>query len=134
MSAERRFLDTNIILYLLSDDPVRAGRAEELLADRCVISVQVLNELANVMRRKLKLEMSEIEEVLTTVREVSEVSPLTLGMHQLGLAIAARFGYSIYDSMIIAAATETGCDVIWTEDMQSGQQVGKVTLLDPFQA
>lgn len=134
MSAERRFLDTNIILYLLSDDPVRAERAEELLADRCVISVQVLNELANVMRRKLKLEMSEIEEVLTTVREVSEVSPLTLGMHQLGLAIAARFGYSIYDSMIIAAATETGCDVIWTEDMQSGQQVGKVTLLNPFQA
>lgn len=133
MSAERQFLDTNVILYVLSEDGAKAGRAEQLLAGRCVVSVQVLNELANVMLRKLKLDWAAVDEILATVRGVSEVVPVTVEAHLAGLRIAARYGYSVYDSMIIAAATDAGCDVIWSEDMQSGQRIGTVTLRNPFQ-
>jgi len=133
MSAERQFLDTNVILYVLSEDATRAERAERLLAERCVVSVQVLNELANVMLRKLKLDWTAVDEILAMVRGLCEVVPLTVDVHRAGLQIAARHGYSVYDSMIIAAAVDAGCEVVWSEDMQAGQQIGPVTLRNPFQ-
>ena len=133
MSAERQFLDTNVILYLLSDDDMKAGCAEALLTEGCVISVQVLNELANVATRKLRLGWPAVEDILSLVRGLTEVVPVTVGIHQLGLTIAARHGYPIYDSMIIAAATDAGCETLWTEDMQAGQRIEHLTLCNPFQ-
>lgn len=95
--------------------------------------MQVLNELANVMARKLKLDRTAADEILAMVRGLSEVVPLTVDVHLAGLQIAARYGYPVHDSMIIAAATDAGCEVVWSEDMQAGQRIGPVTLRNPFQ-
>ena len=132
MSKAEAFFDTNILLYLLSADPVKAERAEALLASGGVISVQVLNEFASVARRKLALDWPEIREVLTAVRALCRVEALSPATHDRALAIAERYGFSIYDSLIIAAASLAGCRTLYSEDMQAGQTIETVTLCNPF--
>src|SRR5262249_37452894 len=98
------FFDTNILLYLLSDDTVKADRAEALLANGGVISVQVLNEFAAVAVGKKAVVFSELKDILSAVRVACAVKPLDVETHELGLDIAERYQFSIYDGMIIAAA------------------------------
>ena len=95
MSATDAFFDTNVLLYLLSEDAAKADRAEDLLADGGVISVQVLNEFAAVASRKLGLAWPEIREVLGTAQSLCRVEPLTMATHERGLAIAERYGFSV---------------------------------------
>ena len=121
MSGTERFLDTNLLLYLLSSDPLKADRAEELLSAGGVISVQVLNEFASVATRKLKMSIAEIREVLAVIRAVCRVVPVSEQTHDLGLQFAERYRLSIYDSMILAAAQLAGCELVLSEDMQDGQ-------------
>ena len=132
MSA-KPFLDTNVILYLLSEDMTKADRAEALLAQGGTVSVQVLNEAANVMTRKLKMDLDEVGDILAGVRHFCEVVPVTIEIHVQALAITRRFGFSIYDSLIVAAAIAAKCEVLYSEDLQHGQQVGdQLTIINPF--
>jgi predicted nucleic acid-binding protein len=129
------FFDTNILLYLFSGDVDLADRAESIVVSGGVISVQVLNELASVAFRKLKLSYPEICETLTIVRAVCKVQPLTIETHELGLEIAERYGYALYDSMIIGAALQARCTTLYSEDMQHGQEIeGRLKLVNPFLA
>lgn len=134
MSAQRpAFLDTNVLLYLLSNDAAKADRAEALLAERVVISVQVLNEFANVARRKLGLEWPELAQVMVDIRRFATVQDLTLGVHDRGLALAQRWQMNLYDAMIAAAALEAGCSTLWSEDMHSGLKIERsLTIRNPF--
>ena len=104
MSAAEPFFDTNVLLYLLSADAAKADRAESLLADGGTISVQVLNEFASVALRKLELPVAELREVLEPVRSVCQVEPVTEDTHDRALALVERYGFSLYDAMLIAAA------------------------------
>jgi predicted nucleic acid-binding protein len=72
------FLDTNVLIYLASDDLKKAHRVEALLGDGCVIGVQVLNEMANVARRKMKLEWHETLDFLGLVRSLTVVEPASI--------------------------------------------------------
>ena len=101
MSAADCF-DTNVLLYLLSKDAPKADAAESLLASGGVISTQVLNEFASVASRKLAMTIPEIREILSTIRAVCTVKPLDVENHDLGLDLAERYGFSIYDGMIVA--------------------------------
>lgn len=133
MSAVKAFFDTNVVLYMLSSDTARADRAEELLAQGGTVSVQVLNELANVTRRKLCLPWSEVIEILTQIRAICEVEPLTVETHVRGLGLAERYNLSVYDALILAAALQAGCSVLYTEDLQDGQMIEEVlTIHNPF--
>ena len=133
MSAGDAFLDTSVVLYLLSDEAAKADRTEELLAQTGVVSVQVLNEFAAVASRKLALSVPEIREVLGTVRTLCVTHPLTEESHDLGLEIAERHGFSLYDSMIVASALLAGCKVLYTEDLQHRQVIEKrLTVVNPF--
>lgn len=132
MAAGEAFFDTNVLVYLLSGDPVKADRAEALLAAGGVISVQVLNEFAAVASRKLAMTWPEVREVLSTVRAVCRVEPLSIQTHDLGLAIADRYGYTIYDSLILAAASLAGCRTLYSEDMHDGQTIEALTIRNPF--
>lgn len=132
MSGAEVFLDTNVLLYLLSGDADKADRAEELIADGGVISVQVLNEFASVASGKFGMAWSEIREILDTVRAVCRTERLTVETHDGGLGIAERYGFAIYDSMIIAAAL-AGCASLLSEDFQDGQQLeGQLIVRNPF--
>lgn len=82
------FLDTNVLVYLAQSDATQADRVEQLLGLEPVVSVQVLNELANVLRRKAAFSWSEIAGFLTIVRDLTRVVPLAMETHDLGLAIA----------------------------------------------
>ena len=134
MLPARPFVDTNVLLYLLSDDTAKADRAEALLAGRVVISVQVLNEFANVARRKLGLDWVELAQALADLRRFTDVRPLTIDTHDRGLALAQRYQLSVYDAMIAAAAIEADCAVLLSEDFQTGQVLdGRLTVRNPFQ-
>lgn len=90
MSVEADFLDTNVILYLLSGDATKADRAQALLDAGGTISVQVLNEFASVARRKAGCTWPEIGEILATVRALCRLRPLTVEVHDRARALAAR--------------------------------------------
>lgn len=129
----RRFFDTNILLYLASSDTRKADVAQDLLAQGGTVSAQVLNELANVARRKMKLSWSETHDFLSMIRAFVEVEPVTQQTHDLGLALAERHGFSIYDSMIVAAGLIAECGVLLSEDMHhSFIADGRMTIVNPF--
>lgn len=135
MNGAKPFFDTNILLYLLSGDNAKADRAEAMLAKGGIISVQVLNEFASVASRKLSLSYPEIRDTLKTLQRVCKVTSITLETHEFGLQIAERYGFSVYDSLIIAAALIAECGTLYSEDLQSGQVIdGRLVIQNPFTA
>src|SRR5215207_9446070 len=110
------FLDTNVILYLLSEDTAKANRAEVLLAQGGTVSVQVLNEAVNVMTRKLKMDLDDVREVLAGIRHFCDVEPVTVKTHDQALEVMRRYGFSIYDSAIVASAAQASCETLYSED------------------
>lgn len=130
MSAE--FADTNIVLYLLDDGP-KADRAEVILGQGPRISVQVLNEATVNCRRKAGLSWDETGAFLAGIQALCPVEDLTLQTHEVGRALAERYGFSVYDAMIVAAALIAGCTTLWTEDMHHGLVVEeRLRLVNPF--
>jgi predicted nucleic acid-binding protein len=126
------FLDTNVLVYLLSDDLFKVGRSKAILAIGGVASVQVLNEFVSVALRKHALDWTEMEEMLQTFQTVLRIEPLTLETHDRALEFARRYGFNIYDATILAAAALAGCDTLYSEDMQDGQAIGGLTIRNPF--
>jgi predicted nucleic acid-binding protein len=127
------FFDTNVLLYLAASDPAKANRAEAAVALGGAISVQVLNELANVARRKMRLPWEDTHEFLDMIRGLLTVHPVTLEVHETGLELAERYGLSTYDALIAAAALHAGCDTLWSEDMQHGMKLGEgLRVVNPF--
>lgn len=126
------FIDTNVILYLLSEDSDKADRAEELL-NGATISVQVLNEMANVTRRKLAMPWGQINELSSLIRSLCAIEPLTVEIHERGLQIAERYRLSLYDAMIVAAAILAGCEILYSEDMHDGLIIDdQLRICNPF--
>lgn len=135
MSGVSCFFDTNIVLYLLSADEVKADRTEALLARGGTISVQVLNEFASIAARKLNMSLVDIREVLAGVRAACRVEPLTEAMHECGLDLVERYGFALYDAMIVAAAVMSGCTTLYTEDLHHGLMIeGKLTITNPYKS
>jgi predicted nucleic acid-binding protein len=133
MSGADTFFDTSVLLYLLSDDNAKADRVETLLSARGVVSVQVLNEFAVVALRRLKMPMSDVREILDTIRAVCAVEPLTIETHDRGLAVCERYRFSLYDSMLVAAALISGAKIIYSEDLQDGQVIeSQLRVTNPF--
>ena len=130
--AKRPFVDSNVVVYLMSGDRDKAGKAESIIAKGGVISVQVLNEFTSVARRKLALTWVEIEEVIEALKTNLEVVPLTLSVYERARALAAKHEFNFYDASIIAAALANGCDVVLSEDLQHGQKLAALRIENPF--
>jgi predicted nucleic acid-binding protein len=129
------FFDTNVLLYVASGDPAKADRAEQLIGAGGVISVQVLNEIANVARRKMGMSWAETRGFLSMIRGLLPVRPLTIDIHETGLVLAERYGLSTYDAMIAASALHADCDTLWSEDMPDGTILDeRLRIVDPFRA
>lgn len=135
MSAEA-FVDTNVLLYLLSKDVAKADRAEQILRSVPHISVQILNEIANVLRRKFGLSWPETQQFLAGVRAICPLpQPVTIDTHERALLISERYGLSVYDAMVVAAALHAGCTTLYSEDMQSGLRIDEtLVIVNPFVA
>lgn len=127
------FFDTNVLLYVASSDAPKADRAEKVIAAGGSISVQVLNETANVARRKMQLPWADTHALLSLLRGLLTVHPLTAEVHDTGQALAERYGLSIWDAMIAASALDADCDTLWSEDMQHGMTLdGRLRIVNPF--
>lgn len=129
------FLDSNVLVYAFTDDP-RAAAAQALLDRGCSISVQGLNEFANVARRKLGKSWREIRDDLVAIRTVCPtIVPIELNMHEAALRLAERYGFAMFDALMIAAALQTGSTTLWSEDMQDGMLIdGTLRIANPFRA
>jgi predicted nucleic acid-binding protein len=126
------FVDSKVILYLLSGDTAKADRAQDIVAAGAVISVQVLNEVTSVCHRKLKLPWSETEALLMTVKAACEVVPLTLTSHEKAVALAKGFSLSFYEAHIVACAVLSGAQRLLTEDLQDGLKIETLSVHNPF--
>ncbi|MGE0714290.1 MAG: PIN domain-containing protein [Alphaproteobacteria bacterium] len=128
-----KFFDTNILLYIVSSHPAKAGQARAIVREGGAISVQVLNEVTNVARRKMRLTWPEVHALLDLLRGLVAVHPLTIEVHEIGIALAERYGLQTWDAMIAASAIHARCDILWSEDMQNGQVLGnRLRVVDPF--
>ncbi|GAB3572066.1 PIN domain-containing protein [Spirosoma luteolum] len=132
---DKFFVDTNVLIYCYTvTEPDKQARAQRAVAGegRC-ISTQVLQELANTLRRKFKKDWPEIDATLLEIMDQFSIhvnSPSTVSD---AIRLADRYGYSFYDSLILAAALEAGCSMLYSEDMQSGQRIdGGLTIQNPF--
>jgi predicted nucleic acid-binding protein len=133
MSDAKAFFDTSVLLYLLSAQAEKADRVEELLERSGIVSVQVLNEFTAVAIRKLGLSFAEVRDVLGTIRTLCDTHPLTVEHHDKATEIAERYGFSFYDSVIVASALLAGCKILYCEDLQHRQLLDKqLTVVNPF--
>lgn len=126
------FLDTNVVIHALVGAPPLAERALGLLEAGGIVSVQVLNECANTLRRKFSADWPEIKLASERIRELCTVVPVTEDIHARGLDLAERYVLSTYDAMIVAAALTTGCTVLYSEDMHDGLIIDRLTVRNPY--
>jgi predicted nucleic acid-binding protein len=133
MNAKKIFFDTNTLLYLLSSDSKKADWVSSNLQQSNVISVQVLNEFTSASLRKIKISHAELDEFLDLFKSIFSVMKLDMETFNTGLMISRQYGYQHYDSMIIAAALEAGCERLYSEDMQHRQIINKkLQIVNPF--
>ena len=126
------FIDSNVVLYLLSGDVAKADRAQALLEAGGVVSVQVLNEVTSVCLRKLKMPWQEVDAVLLAVKAACDVMPLTIASHEKAVELAKRYQLSFYDANIVASALTCGAGVLLSEDMHSGMLIDGLVIQNPF--
>lgn len=128
-----KFVDTNVLVYFaLGNDP-RSSKAQSLIAEGGVISVQVLSEFADVMRRKLKMSWDEVATGLGFAKSILDVTPITVDVQDHAVRLAARYDLRIYDANILASALAADCDTLYSEDMHSGLLVeSRLTIVNPF--
>jgi predicted nucleic acid-binding protein len=129
------FFDTDVLLGIASGEPGRADRVEELIDRGGSVSVQVLNEIAHVARRKMGMSWPDARCFISAIRRLLKVQALTTDLHEDGMILAERHGLSVYDAMIAAAALHAGCDTLWSEDMRHGMVIdGQLRVINPFRA
>ena len=134
---KRIFLDTNILVYSVDGkDPVKQGIARKILIEALVsreylISAQVLNEFSNIALLKLKMSIQEVRRFVEIFGQINVVS-IDRSWTEKALSLKEKFGTQFFDSLLLVAAEENGCDTILTEDLNDGQMYGSVKAIDPF--
>ena len=134
------FLDTNVFVYTFDrQEPDKQARARRLVERALgtgdgVVSSQVVQEFLNVALRKFERPLSE-EQALRYLREV--LDPLcfvfpSISLYETTVSLYRRWRFSFYDSLIVAAALESKCNVLYSEDFQDGQEIESLTIVNPF--
>lgn len=134
-ASTKAFLDSNVLIYALGREAAKKAVAVALIGGGAVISTQVLGEVANVMRRKLGFIPQQAGEVVADLArrlDVALVAPQTV---LNALELAQRYSLSHFDAQIVASALESGCEVLYSEDLQDGQVLdGRLRVVNPFAA
>ena len=137
---ERFFLDTNIAIYCFDETAsLKQSRAKDLLAHGAssgmgVVSYQVLQEFCNVASASKRLALSSEQTMAFAsllLAPMNQVEP-SLALLTSALKMKVDVGYSFYDSLIVAAAAQAGCNILYSEDMQHGQLVAGLRIVNPF--
>ena len=128
------FLDTNILIYALGEPGPKSDRALAAIESGGVVSVQVLNEMAHVLRRKRGLDWDAVADILHLARRLLTVVPLSVESQAAAVEVARATGYTIWDSAIIAVAEEVGCQTLLSGDMSDGHRLRGLVIRNPFSA
>jgi len=132
----RAFFDTNIMIYLYADNEQEKQMISKKIinnAAECVISTQILNEMNNVMIKKWKMPPETVKKVQEDIRRISELVYIDENTIDNAIDLNARHGFSYYDCLMLASALESGCEIIYTEDMSNGQIIGNtLKIVNPF--
>lgn len=129
----KTFIDTNIVIYALGPASHKAPLAAPLFVGHPSISTQVLSETANVAAKRLALPVPEVRKLITTLEAICRVEIISLTTIHTALDIQERYGFSWYDSLIVATALEAGCHALYSEDMQNSQVIeGRLRIVNPF--
>jgi predicted nucleic acid-binding protein len=120
---EKVFIDTNILIYLYSDDEIEKQNITQNIFEKynCFISTQVLNEFCNVCIRKLNQSIENVELAIDEIIENSNVTLIEKHNIKQAIQIHKRYGYKYFDSLIIASALNSDCKYLFTEDLSDGQ-------------
>ena len=134
--SDRAFFDTNIFIYLYADKEHRKQTiSREILnsAGTCVTSTQILNEISNVMIKKWRMLSDAVKTVQEDIRRISEVIYINENTIDTAIDLHALYSFSYYDCLMLASALESGCDIIYTEDMNNGQIIkDTLKIINPF--
>jgi predicted nucleic acid-binding protein len=133
MSA-KGFFDSNVLIYAMVSGDSRRERAQELVAQGGVISVQVLNEFVAVARRKMRMPWKDVIEALEAVRILFPAPvAITVDTHEAALRLAQEYGFGIYDALVLSSALDANCSTLYSEDLQDGQLIDRrLTIRNPF--
>jgi predicted nucleic acid-binding protein len=130
---DKAFVDSNVILYLMSEDETKANQAEAVMKNQVTVSVQVVNEVTSVAHKKLGCSWDQIEEFLANIASICFVEALTIEIHQRARFMAERYQLAFYDALIVASAVAAECTTLYTEDIQDGLLIeGTLKLCNPF--
>ena len=131
------FLDTNVLIYSIDgNDPAKQAVARDIVVSAVrgggfLISAQVLNEFSNIALLKLKLSVEEARKFVSFFSRIGVVS-LESRWTDAALLLKQRYETQFFDSLLLVAAQENGCDEILTEDLNDGQMYGSVKAVNPF--
>ena len=132
------FLDTNILLYSISQNPAESLKRDRAIAllddDSGALSIQVLQEFYVQATRTSRADAFSHELAAGLIEAWSRfrIQDMTLPILHTALRIRKAHGFSFWDSAIVAAALALGCDRVYTEDLTHGQMVDGLAIVDPF--
>lgn len=141
MSARGRyFLDTNVLVYCFdAREPAKQKKARQLveqaLTDRQgLISYQVVQELLNVATRRFVVPLSGSDARILLDRVLGPLCEVhaSLELYRRALEVAERWRFAFYDALVVAGALAAGCRTLYSEDLQDGQKVEGMTIVNPF--
>lgn len=130
---DKHFADSNIWIYLFDQDKVKKSTALQMLGQSPIISTQVIAENINVCLKKLKLSLDDAEKHAKNLIQQCQIVLIQPSTIDSAVQLAKRYQYSFYDSLILAAALENGCTILYSEDFQHGQVIeGILEIKNPF--
>ncbi|GBU24820.1 hypothetical protein R83H12_01455 [Fibrobacteria bacterium R8-3-H12] len=132
---DKTFLDSNILIYLYSEDEPDKQDIVNNILDKCecVVSTQTLNEFCNVCIKKLKKTISEIIESLNEIRGSCRLEFIDNSVIERALLLHEKYSYSYFDSLMLSSALKYNCTIIYSEDMQHGQIIeNTLKIVNPF--
>jgi predicted nucleic acid-binding protein len=133
--SDKVFLDTNLWIYLYSDK-VKGRKIKQLVAERfenVVVSTQVLGELFHVLTRKGLKDKKEAKEIVSDIAGYFQVASISLSTVIRAISLHVKHGYSYWDSLIISSALESGCKLLYSEDLQDNHVIdSKLKIVTPL--
>jgi len=127
------FVDTNVVVYALGQDAAKFERAESILGNQPTISVQVINEFLSVCRVKLGLDIATRHRLANELLAGCNVVALDARVIEKAMEIERQNGVSFWDALIVAAAILSGCETLYSEDLQHLRVFdGLLTVVNPF--
>ena len=134
---DKAFIDTNILIYFISSDTERKAKAREVIlgSSDAVISSQVISEFISTCLHKRFLNIEEVSEASHGFMRALRLATIDESTINGALRLTKKYKFSYWDSLIVSAALENDCSVLYTEDLQHGQLINnRLRITNPFHA